>query len=203
MKNATNNVSRFNTSYWMAYWMAVKRILRYLKGPISYKLVLNTENPNEMIVFSDADWACDVDKRCSCTGYVYKISGGSIAWRSTRQSTVALSSTEAEYMALTATIQEGVWLAQLCDELRLNIKKPIKIMCGNQSAIKLVESGGCRQRPKHIDIRYHFIREKGCYQAFKLEFMGADKMAAESLTKAICTKKTQMCTEHIGVKLGN
>lgn len=188
MKNATNNVSRFNTSYWMAYWMAVKRILRYLKGPISYKLVFNRENPNEMIVFSDADWACDVDKRCSCTGYVYKISGGSIAWRSTRQSTVALSSTEAEYMALTATIQEGVWLAQLCDELRLNIKKPIKIMCGNQSAIKLVESGG-RQRPKHIDIRYHFIREKGCYQAFSLNSWAQIKWLRNRLLKPFAQRK--------------
>lgn len=196
---AVNDVSRFNTTYTMAHWKAVKRIMRYLRGTVNYKLSFDTKNPEQLIGYTDADWASDIDKRRSCTGYVFKLSGGSISWKSTRQSTVALSSTEAEYMALSATIQEGIWLLQLCDELGQKLSMPINLKCDNQSAIKLAESDGYRQRSKHIDIRFHYIREKIENNMFKVEYLNTEKMVADSLTKAVCEKKTTFCAKEMGL----
>lgn len=196
---AVNDVSRFNATYTMGHWKAVKRIMRYLKGTLKFKLSFNTENPGRLIGFSDADWASDIDKRRSCTGYVFKLSNGAISWKSTRQSTVALSSTEAEYMALSATIQEGIWLLQLCNELGQKLEMPITLKCDNQSAIKIAESDGYRQRSKHIDIRFHYIREKIENKMFKIEYLNTEKMVADSLTKAVCEKKTTFCAKEMGL----
>lgn len=81
---AVNDVSRFNTNYSTAHWKAVKRIFRYLKNTINYKLCYSSTGKNELCGYSDADWASDLDKRRSCTGYVFNLSNGAIAWKSTR-----------------------------------------------------------------------------------------------------------------------
>lgn len=198
---AVNDVSRFNSNYSLAHWKAVKRILRYLSGTINYKLCFSIQDANQMVAYSDADWASDIDKRRSCTGYVFIISSGAVSWKSTRQSTVALSSTEAEYMALSATVQEVIWLMQMAEELGLDVIKPIVIKCDNQSAIKLAESDGYRQRPKHIDIRFHYIREKIQNGLIKVEFLKTEKMVADSLTKAVPGNKNNFCAKSMGLKI--
>lgn len=98
------------------------------------------KNENDLKVFCDADWASDADERRSCTGYVSLMSNGAISWQSKRQKTVALSSTEAEYMALSSATCEAIWLRQLANELEPKFNQKIKIHCDNQSAIKLGEN---------------------------------------------------------------
>lgn len=196
---AVNDVSRFNSNYSVAHWKAVKRIFRYLRGTTNLKLCFSSFQAGDMHGFSDADWASDVDKRRSCTGYIFKLSGAAISWKSKRQSTTALSSTEAEYMALAAATQEAVWLCQLMKELQLNRSKPMRIYCDNQSAIKLAESDAYRPRSKHIDIRYHYIREM--VESFKIEVkhLKTDSMVADSLTKAVPGHKTKFCAQNMGL----
>lgn len=96
--------------------------MRYLKHTLNKKLHFSSNDScRELIGYSDADWAGIIDDLKSCTGYTFILSGGAITWRSTKQEVVALSSTEAEYIALTATIQEGMWLMQLSNELNIGI----------------------------------------------------------------------------------
>lgn len=200
---AINDVSRFNANYNMAHWKAVKRIFRYLRGTINYKLRYSFQAENKMIAYSDADWASDIDKRRSCTGYVFKLSGAAISWKSTRQNTVALSSTESEYMALAATVQEAVWLIQMGNELGYKMHGPLNINCDNQSAIKLAGSDGYRPRSKHIDIRFHYIRQKIESGLIKVEFLETGKMVADSLTKAVPGNKHNFCSNEMGLKFNN
>lgn len=195
---AVNDVSRFNSNYTAAHWKAVKRIFRYLKYTTNYRLFYSNKEKSELHGYSDADWASDIDNRRSCTGYIFKMSSGIISWKSTRQKTVALSSTEAEYMALSSAIQEAVWLMQLSNELNYAVK-PITIYCDNQSAIKLSESDGYKQRTKHIDIRYHYIRDLIKQGKINVEFLETGKMVADSLTKSVNKAKNVFCAESMGL----
>lgn len=103
-------------------------------------------------------------------------------------------------MALSATIQEAVWLAQLSNELG-NPIKPITIYCDNQSAIELSKSDGYKPRTKHLDIRYHYIRDLLKQGLIKVEFLPTEKMVADSLTKAVTKEKTDFCANSMGLKL--
>ena len=196
---SVNDVSWFNTNYNIAHWKAVKRIFRYLKNTINYKLCYTFTDKNELRGYSDADWASDLDKRRSCTGYVFNLSNAAIAWKSSRQKTVALSSTEAEYMALSSTIQEAVWLAQLSNELGSPLK-PITVYCDNRSTIELSKKDGYKPRTKHIDIRYHYVRDLIKQGLINVEFLSTNKMVADSLTKAVTKEKTEYCANLMGLK---
>lgn len=173
----------------------------YLRGSIDLKIRYERSINNEIIAFSDADWGADADIRRSCTGYVVKMTGGAISWCSQRQSIVALSTTESEYIALSTTVREILWLKQLAKECNDQQKSTIKIMCDNQSAIDLGESEAFRPRTKHIDIRFHHIREKIERGVIELEYIPTEKMVADSLTKAVSTKKTEFCRSGMGIRL--
>lgn len=111
--------------------------------------------------YSDADWAGDIESRRSTSGYAYMMSGGVISWKSKKQHTAALSSTEAEYMALSEALQEAVWLKVfLCELGEMTQDEAVKIFEDNQDAIALAKNPEFYKRTKHIDIRYHFVREK-------------------------------------------
>lgn len=196
---AVNDVSRFNENHSMEHWTAVKRIFRYLKGTMNWKLRYTKEKEARLIAYTDSDWASDVDKRRSCTGFVTSISNAAISWNSKRQSTVALSSTEAEYIALSSTVCEIVWLKQFLAEISDNYAKPALIFCDNQSTIKLAESDGFRPRTKHIDIRFHHLRGQLQKRVFELEFLPTAKMTADSLTKAVPKEKTLSCAKSMGL----
>lgn len=113
---AVNDVSRFNANHDGTHWTAVKRISRYFRGTSNAKLRYSKSGEG-LIAYSDADWASEIDKRRSCSGFIIKLAGAAICWSSKRQPIVALSSTEAEYIALSSTVCEIIWLEQLADEL--------------------------------------------------------------------------------------
>ena len=197
---AVNDVSRFNNKFGVAHWTAVKRIFRYLRGTVDLKLVYSKTGNQMLNGFTDADWASDVDKRRSCTGYVFKMCNGAISWNSKRQPTVALSSTEAEYMALSSALQEAMWLKQFGQDFDVEIKQlPVEIGCDNQSAIKLAESDGYRARSKHIDVRHHYIREKVNDSTIRINHVPTDQMVADNLTKAVPLIKHSFCTQGMGI----
>lgn len=195
---AVNDVSRFNHNHGQAQWRAVKRIFRYLKGTTDAKLRF-TKSDGGVVAYSDADWASEVDQRRSCSGFIIKLANASICWMSKRQSIVALSSTEAEYIALSSVTCELKWLKQLADELDKKIAKTITIFCDNQSSIKLASSDAYRPRTKHIDIRFHHIRELIEAKTIDIKFVPTDKNAADALTKAVSAEKTQYCSKTMGL----
>ena len=196
---AVNDTSKYNNNFGKAHWTAVKRIMRYLQGTKGLKLKYSKDKDSKLTGFSDSDWASDVDKRRSCTGYAFSMCGGAISWGSRRQPTVALSSTEAEYMALTATIQEGLWLSQIKAELDVQSdSKEIHIRADNQSAIAL-SNEGYRARSKHIDVRHHFIREHVESGRVILKHIGTEDMAADFLTKPVPKTKHLYCASQCGL----
>lgn len=197
---AINDASRFNKNYTSAHWKAVKRIFRYLQNTINYRLSFTNTDKGDLVGYSDADWGSDTDSRRSCTGYVFLYANGAITWQSTRQSTVALSSTEAEYMALAAAVQEATWLKQLYYEIACEDHGPLIIRCDNTSTIKLAKSDGYRKRTKHIDIKYHYQREKIEGNLIKVEYLETSKMVADSLTKAVSKEKTIYCAGAMGLR---
>lgn len=196
---SVNDVSRFNANHSDVHWTAVKRILRYLRGTIDLKLKYRKSTNSDLHAFCDADWASDIDKRRSCTGLVTKMSGAAISWMSKRQPIVALSSTEAEYISMSSAVNEIVWLTQMANEINGNIVNKVVLYCDNQSTIKLSESDAFRPRTKHIDIRYHYLREKIDEGVIDVKYMPTEHMTADSLTKAVTKEKHQFCTKQFGL----
>lgn len=124
---AVNTVSKFNVNPGKPHWAPVKRIFRYLKGTISAKLEYSKDGNQETISYCDADWASDTDDRRSTTGYCFLRQKGAISWSSKRQKTIALSTTEAEYMSLSTIAQEALWLRQFENEFKMDGQAPMHI----------------------------------------------------------------------------
>ncbi|MCO5589082.1 hypothetical protein L7F22_043048 [Adiantum nelumboides] len=139
------------------HWDAVKSIMRYLKGTKN-KCLCYGKGPLELKGFCDSDMAGDVDTQKSTSGYVFTLAGGAVSWCSKLQKIIALSTTEVEYISATEASKEAIWLARLCSEFGLPDKAPM-LGCDSQSAICLAKNAMFHARTKHIDVRYHFIRE--------------------------------------------
>ena len=118
----------------------------------------------------DANWAGDLDTRRSTTGYVFFLNGSVISWNSKRQPTVATSSTEVDYMSLYSATQEAIWLRGLLTDLNYCAKIATTIFQDNQGCIALAKDPVYHSRTKHIDIKFHFLREKVASAVIELEF---------------------------------
>ena len=138
-----------------------------------------------MLGYSDADWANDTDDRHSTTGNVFIMSGGAISLLSHKQSTVALSTAEAEYIALGSATQEAIWLNQLLTDLRIDTKGSIEILEDNQSAIAMAKNSTGRRRTKHIDIKHHFIKEAVQAGTISVSYCPTADMLADIFTKQL------------------
>lgn len=194
---AVNLLSRYSTNPGQAHWAAIKRLLRYLKGSIDKKLVYRKDS-NEIEGFCDADWASDLDQRKSTTGYVFVMQGAAVSWASRRQQTIALSTTEAEFMALVAAMQETVWLKRLEHEL-FGATTTMTLHCDNKGAIQLALNGSYSSRTKHVDIKANFIREKLEERIVELKYIGTDEMLADILTKGMIGNKQVFFCKQIGL----
>lgn len=198
---AVNLASRFMENPSEIHITSVKRILKYLKGTADYGITFKKQNNLKFIGFSDADYAGDVDTRRSTSGYVFQLGESVISWCSERQKTVALSTTESEYVAATHAIKELVWLRQLLNELLpMQLADPVFFM-DNQSAIRLVKNPEFHKRTKHIDVKYHFIREKYEERLFILDYMPTENQVADVMTKSLAKQRFQRLREMMGVVL--
>jgi hypothetical protein len=169
------------------HWRAAKRVLKYLKGTMEVGIVYGGQGAKELEleVYSDADWGGDIDTRRSTTGYVCMLNGGAISFASKLQPTVALSSAEAEYMALAAATQEVLHLGPILESMGVKSSQAIKVYEDNQGCIALAENPVFQKRSKHIDIRYHFVRERVEMGDIKVEYVSTEEQLADMLTKPI------------------
>ena len=133
------------------------------------------------------------------TGYVFVFGRGAVSWASKRQPTVALSTTEAEYMALSAAVKEGMWLRRLIEELGMEKDGPLQINVDNQSCIALAKNPEYHARTKHIDVQHHFSREKVEEGVVELSYCSTNKMVADVLTKALPKEKHVWCATKMGL----
>ncbi|XP_048485493.1 uncharacterized protein LOC119691901 isoform X3 [Plutella xylostella] len=197
-----NTLSKFNNQPTAQHWAALKRVFRYLKGTKDLQLVFKCDAGN-IVGYCDADWASNTDDRRSCTGYMFLFQGAAISWSSKRQPTVALSSTEAEYMALSSAIQEAMWLKQLQEDFWPSLSNDsFDVYCDNQSALSIAGHDVYHARSKHIDVRYHFIREKIEAKQISLKYQCSEDMVADALTKGLQRLKHDRHLSTMGLRSG-
>ena len=175
-----------------ADWVMAKHVLRYIKGTLDHKLFYTKSDGDLCLVgASDSDWGSSKDDRRSTTGYVFMLnpSGPPISWKSKKQATVALSSCEAEYMALAAAVQESLFLYML---LKCYLsQESINIFVDNQGTIDLASKYTTEKRSKHIDIRYHFIRERISSGFIDLTHVPTENNVADIMTKPVSKVKLE------------
>jgi hypothetical protein len=141
------------------HWAAVKRIIRYLKGSINYGLFIQPSSLLTIHTYADSDWVGCSDDRRSTTSYLVYLGSNLLSWSSKKQTTVARSSTEAEYRSLAMVTAEVVWLKNLFRELELVLPAPV-LLCDNLGATFLASNSAFHVRTKHIELDYHFMWEK-------------------------------------------
>ena len=168
------------------HWSGVKRIFRYLKGTLDFGLKFSMNEGNaELIGFSDADWAGDLNTRHSTSGYIFQIGSSTVSWCSKKQATVAKSTTEAEYVALALATQEAIWLRSLLSDLGQELTSPTNIFEDNQGAIQLAKNPKFHNRTKHVDVTYHFIRERVNSNEISVTYCATNEMKADIMTKGL------------------
>ena len=181
---AVGQLSRFNDCHGPAHHAAANHLLRYLCGTYNKGITFGQHN-TEPIGFSDSSWASDKDNARSVSAYVFYIAGGPVSWRSKTQSTVALSTAQAEYQALCSATQEAIHLRLLSCELDplLNSKRAIIVFEDNQACIAMSENPVNHEKTKHIFLKYHFIRECVENKNIQVHYLSTDLMIADLLTK--------------------
>jgi hypothetical protein len=180
---AVSTLSQFLDNPGSAHWEAVKRIFRYLIGTRDLELTYGGEC-HDLLGYTDADGVSQ-EHRHAISGYVFLINGGVISWSSWKQELITLSTAEAEYVATTHAAKEAIWLHWLIFELFPALKMPTTLYCDNQAALRLATDDNYHTHTKHIDLRYHFIRQVVASWALKLIYCPTDDMTADILTKAL------------------
>lgn len=191
-------LSQFNSCYSHIHWNYCKRVLRYLLHTKSYCLKYTNNNNSNLQGFVDSDWASDALDRKSYTGFCFMLSGSAISWQSRKQKTVSLSSTEAEYTALSEASREAIYLRNLMHEIT-DVFNVIDLYCDNQSALKLASSSQSHNRSKHIDVRCHFIRDVVKNKFVKVKYIPTEEMPADILTKGLCHLKHYKFMNLLGI----
>lgn len=194
-------VSRFMERPTELHLAAVKRILRYVNGTLDFGLVYTKGEGNYLLTgYSDSDLAGNVDDRKSTGGMAFYLNENLITWVSQKQKCVALSSCESEFMAATAAACQGIWLYNLLRQITDIKSGPFVLYIDNKSAIDLAKNPVFHGRSKHIDIRYHFIRECVERGEIVLKHINTNEQRADVLTKALCRAKFEGMRELLGVK---
>lgn len=196
---AVGVLSQFMSNPSSEHWTGVKRILRYLKGTLTFGLKFIASKNFSLVGYSDADWAGDINSRKSTSGYLFRIGDATVSWRSKKQAVIALSSTEAEYIALSSAAQEAIWLRRLLDSIHCTQKSGTVVFEDNQGAIALSSNPNNHPRTKHIDIKYHYTRELVQNGVIRLIYCPTNDMLADMFTKGLDRIKFEQMRLKIGV----
>jgi len=194
-------VSRHMEKPTVMHQNAVKQILRYVQGSADHGLVYTKGGgPEVLVAYSDSDHAADTVGRRSTAGMAFYLNGCLITWGSQKQKTVALSSCEAEFMAATVAAMQALWLRSLLSELTSTPRRTVTMFVDNNSAIALMKNPVFHGRSKHIDTRYHFIRE--CIERGQIvvKRVSTDEQKADLLTKPLAAGKLEVMKHLIGVR---
>lgn len=183
-------------------WNELKRVLKYLKGTANLSLLLGkSKNNTDLVGYADANWAENRIDRKSNSGYVFSYLGGTVSWSCKRQSCVSISSTEAEFIALSEACKEAHWIRRLLEDFNRPISTSTNIFEDNQSCLKLIKEEKLSGRSKHIDVRYYFVKdyiEKGFVDC---TYCPTENMVADLLTKPLPASRIKMLRSECGVKI--
>ncbi|KAI0999788.1 hypothetical protein K3495_g8413 [Podosphaera aphanis] len=187
---ALGKLSQYMSDPAQHYGSAVKILMRYLKATVSQKLRYGRARGTQFSVYSDADWASDKADRKSVSGGVIMFYGGPISWLSRKQRSVATSSCDSEYIALSISAKQRQWVAQVFRDLKRSEyigKNPDRVqMCGdNQGSLTLVKNPHLHERSKHIDVCFHYVRDIAEKGKLIVEYIPTSEMIADGMTKPL------------------
>lgn len=200
--HSVSKLAQFNKNPHQEHLAGAKHILRYLRNTINYALHFRSLG-KQLLGFADADWAGSCDDRKSYTGYVFLLAGSSISYESKKQPTVALSTAEAEYMAISSAAKEIIYLRNLLVELGFGrcVKQATTLFGDNISAQQLVRNPVFHARSKHIDIKVHHVREIYQKGHISLKYVSSVENTADIFTKVLMKSKHQLLLPKLGIEL--
>jgi hypothetical protein len=195
-------VSRFMEDPHEENLAAVKHILRFIAGTCDWGLwyARRTEEQPKLLGYSDSDLAGDIDSRKSTSGVIFFLGDRAISWQSVKKKVVALSSREAEYIAAATASCQGVWLGRLLGELMNTAASKPLLKIDNKSAISLIKNPVHHDRSKHIDVRFHLIRDHVHRRLIEVEFVRTDEQLGDVLTKPLSKHKFLELVIKIGLQ---
>ncbi|KAM3244440.1 hypothetical protein ACQJBY_056022 [Aegilops geniculata] len=184
--HAVGIVSRFMENPSTSHWAAVKQILRYIHGTKQYGCTYTAGSGSaELLGYSDSDHAGDLGDRKSTSGQVFFLGQNPVSWTSQKQKVVAISSCEAEYVVAAAATCQGIWLSRLLADLLGTSPEKFTLLVNNKSAIALAKNPVFHDRTKHIDVKFHFIRDCVEEKIVEVDHVGTHNQLADILTKAL------------------
>ncbi|KAD0566083.1 hypothetical protein E3N88_44065 [Mikania micrantha] len=193
-------VSRFMQAPRQIHVQALKQILRYLKGTTKLGLMYQRGASGGLLGYSESSFSADRDDGKSTTGMIFFYGSRPITWNSQKQATVALSSCEAEFMVASTAACQAIWLRGLLAEITGKAEVQVEILVDNKSAIALIKIPVFHGRSKHIDTRYHFIRESVEKEKIRIEYVCGEEQRADILTKALPRLKFEEMKSKLGLK---
>ncbi|CAM8892940.1 unnamed protein product [Rhodiola kirilowii] len=193
-------LSRYVSNLGVDHWIAVKRVMRYLKRTRDYMLTYRRSDPLEIVGYSDSDFAGCQDSRRSTSGYIYLLAGGAISWRSAKQSLITSSTMATEFVACFEASNQGIWLHNFVTGLRVieGVERPLRIFCDNKSAVMYSNNNRSCTKSKHIDIKFLAVKEKVQSGQISVEHIGTNSMIADPLSKGL-TPKFHEHTAHMSI----
>jgi hypothetical protein len=194
-------LSQFIQNPGPAHWEGLKRVINYLGCTKNLWLTFGGKKNTLVEGFCDSDWASQKHWH-SISGYLFHFGMGAVTWSSKKQNIIALSSTEAEYIAQTHAAKEAIWLQSFISEVQGTGKKKLTISCDNQGAIALSKDNKFHSRTKHIDLRYHFICEAVKDGKIKVNYIPTDNNVSDIFTKPLPKPKFQRFVELLGLRDG-
>lgn len=208
---AVSHLSKFCSDPSEKHWLAVKRLLRYLRGTSKLALLLGVKGRNSGVVgYTDADWASDSEDRKSVGAYLFFVCGSVVSWTAKKQAFVATSTMESEYVAAAQAAKEAIWLREFFGELtsknpHLKVpgfthEKPIEIFCDNQAAIRVAKNAEHHKKAKHIDISYQFLRQRVHLGHIRMTHISTKDMVADALTKPLTYDKFINCRDAMNLE---
>lgn len=178
-----NVLSQFSSDPTVTHHNMIQHLLRYLKGSMKKRLIYKHTSSAKLIMYSDASYANSVDDRRSYSGYIGLYGNAVVSWSSKKQQSVAVSTTEAEYMALSASCRQVMWMSYLLKDFN-NTLQPL-LLCDNQATIHLSNNPALHRRSKHIDVHYHYVRERIIENDVIINYVTTKENIADLLTKAV------------------
>jgi hypothetical protein len=192
-------VGRFQAAPKQSHLVAVKRIFKYLKGTLSYGLWYPRNQNFQLMTYSDADWANYVDERKSTSGGAFFLGDSLVAWLSKKQSSIALSTTEAEYIAAAACCTQVIWMIQALVDLKVTYEEPIPLHCDNTSTISVSKNPVLHSKTKHIPLKYHFLKDQVANKVVQLQYIPSMEQIADLFTKPLPKAQFEYLRQKMGV----